>query len=47
MAAHGRVRRNVSLTPKQQLHERLMKEVLDEIRGSGLVVRGGSAVAFA
>ena len=47
MAAHGRVRRNVSLTPEQQLHERLMKEVLKRIRGWGLVLRGGSAVAFA
>ncbi len=47
MAAHGRVRRHVSLTPEQQLHERLMKEVLKRIRGWGLVLRGGSAVAFA
>ena len=47
MAAHGRVRRNVSLTPEQRLHERLMKEVLKRLRGSGLVLRGGSAVAFA
>ena len=47
MAAHGGVRRNVRLTPKQQLHERLMKELLKRIRGWGLVLRGGSAVAFA
>ena len=47
MAAHRRIRRNVSLNPKQELHERLMREVLKRIRGSGLVLRGGSAVAFA
>lgn len=47
MAAHSRVRRHVSLDPQQQLHERLMKEILKRIRGSGLVLRGGSAIAFA
>ena len=46
MAADGRVRRATRLTPAQALHERLMREVLGLMRGTGLVLKGGSALAF-
>ena len=46
MAADGRLRRTVGLTPAQALHERLLREVLNRLRGLDLVLKGGSALAF-
>ena len=47
MAADSHVRPGVRLTPGQALHERLMREVLKRVRGLDLVLKGGSALAFA
>lgn len=46
MAAHGRVRHDIRLTPSQAFHERLMKEVLSRVIGLDLVLKGGGALAF-
>ena len=46
MAAYCRVRRGVRLTPSQGLHEQLMKEVVSRVQDLGLVLKGGSALAF-
>ena len=46
MAADSRVWRDVRLTPIQELHERLMKDVLGRVRDLDLVLKGGSALAF-
>ena len=46
MAADSRVWRDVRLTPVQELHERLMKDVLVRVRDLDLVLKGGSALAF-
>ena len=46
MAADSRVWRDVRLTPVQELHERLMKDVLARVRDLDLVLKGGSALAF-
>lgn len=47
MAAVGDVRRRVLLTPGQVLHERLMREVLKRVCDIDMVLRGGTALAFA
>ena len=47
MAADGRLRRVELLSPFQALHESLLREVLKRVRGMDLVLRGGTALAFA
>ena len=46
MAAYSRVRRGVRLTPSQELHEQLMKEVVSRVQDLDLILKGGSALAF-
>ena len=46
MTADGVARRYVELSREQALHERLMQEVLRRIPSTGLVLKGGSALAF-
>ena len=46
MAAYSRLWRGVRLTPGQGLHEQLMKEVVSRVQDLGLVLKGGSALAF-
>lgn len=46
MAADGRVRRAVRLSPDRTLHERLLREVLERVQDLDLVLKGGSALAF-
>lgn len=47
MAADSRIRRGLRLTPHQELHERLMRDVLARVQDLGLVLKGGTAFAFA
>ena len=46
MAANSRIRRGLRLTPHQELHERLMWDVLVQVQSLGLVLKGGTALAF-
>ena len=46
MAAYSRVRRDVRLTPSQALHEQVMKELLSRVQDLGMVLKGGSVLAF-
>ena len=46
MAANYRLRRGLRLTPHQELHERLMWAVLAQVQDLGLVLKGGTALAF-
>ncbi|MDE0262398.1 MAG: nucleotidyl transferase AbiEii/AbiGii toxin family protein [Bryobacterales bacterium] len=46
MAANSRIRRGLRLTPHQELHERLMWDVLVQVQNLGLVLKGGTALAF-
>ena len=46
MAADYRVRRNVTLTAEQEFHERLMWEIVVRVQRKGLILKGGSALAF-
>ncbi|MYC65173.1 MAG: nucleotidyl transferase AbiEii/AbiGii toxin family protein [Acidobacteriia bacterium] len=46
MVAHSRIRRGLRLTPHQELHERLMWEVIAQSRALDLVLKGGTALAF-
>lgn len=46
MVAHSRIRRGLRLTPQQELHERLMWEVIAQSRALDLVLKGGTALAF-
>ena len=46
MASHGRIRRDVRLTPHQELHERLMRDVVTCVQDLDLVLKGGTALAF-
>ena len=46
MASDRRVRRGLRLTPRQELRERLMRNVLARVQDLDLVLKGGSAVAF-
>lgn len=45
MAPHGRIRRDVRLTPHQELHERLMRDVVTRVQDLGLVLNGGTGLA--
>ena len=47
MAADSRVRRGLRLTPHREPHERLMRDGLARVQDSGLVLKGGTAFAFA
>ena len=46
MAADSRLRRDLRLTPSQELHERLTKDVLLRVRDLDLALKGGSALTF-
>ncbi len=46
MAANNRLRRGLRLTPDQERHERLMWAVLAQVRDFGLILKGGTALAF-
>ena len=46
MAADSRIRRGLRLTPHQELHERLMRAVLERVRDLNMVLKGGTALAF-
>ena len=46
MAADSRVRRGLRRTAHQELHERLMREVLARNRDLDMVLKGGTAPAF-